>query len=167
MMPAAPSSRKGVVAGLNRLEEIVLVSLLAAMVLLGFLQILYRNILAVSLFWVDPLQRHLVLWIALLGASVATRQDRHIAIDILSGRLSPRGRFTVRLVVHLFSASVCFLLVLPALRFVQEEYLVGKPLALGIPIWLSESVMPLMLAVLGLRFLGKVWSDLAEMKRPS
>jgi TRAP-type C4-dicarboxylate transport system permease small subunit len=165
MMSAAPSSRKGFFALLNRLEETVLASLLAVMVLLGFLQILYRNILSVSLFWVDPLQRHLVLWVALLGASVATREDRHIAIDILSDRLSPRGRSALRLLVHLFSAAVCFILVAPALRFVQEEYPMGKILALGIPIWLSEAIIPLMMAVLGFRFLGKVWSDLAGLKR--
>ena len=159
MLPSS-SVWKRLASFLNHLEEIVLGSLLSVMVLLGLLQILFRNVLSVSLYWIDPLQRHLVLWIALLGASVATRQDRHISIDILSGRLSLRGQTIVRSVVHFFSALICLLLVIPAIRFVQEEYPARKILALGIPIWISETVMPLMLAVLGLRFLGKVWNDL-------
>jgi hypothetical protein len=47
---------------------------------------------------------------------------------------------------------------LPAIQFVQDEYQVGKILALGIPIWASQSIIPVMLAVLSLRFLGKTWA---------
>jgi TRAP-type C4-dicarboxylate transport system permease small subunit len=164
-MPTSPSAWQRVASFFNRLEEVVLGSLLSAMVLLGCLQVLSRNILSVSLFWVDPLLRHLVLWIALLGASVATRQERHISIDMLSGRLSARSHALIRAIIHLFSAAVCLLLVLPAIRFVQEEYPAGKILALGIPNWVSESIIPLMLAVLGIRFLAKFWNDLTQPNR--
>ncbi len=159
-MSAPPPVLARVLSFLNRLEEIVLGSLLIGMVLLGLLQILFRNILSISLFWVDPLMRHIVLWIALLGASVATREDRHITIDLLSGRLSSRSRSWVRLWIHLFAAGICFLLVMPAVDFVRDEYPMGRILALGIPIWVSEVVMPVMMAVLGLRFLGKAWAAL-------
>ena len=156
-MSIQPSASTRISSLLNRLEEILLGSLLISMVLLGSLQILFRNVLSISLFWIDPLLRHMVLWIALLGASVATRMDRHISIDLLSGRLPPRIRGWVQAGVHLFSAGVCFLLVLPAVHFVQEEYPMGKTLALGIPNWTSEAIMPIMMIVLGLRFLGKAW----------
>jgi TRAP-type C4-dicarboxylate transport system permease small subunit len=154
-MSIQPSALSRISSFLNRLEELLLGSLLISMVLLGSLQILFRNVLSISLFWIDPLLRHMVLWIALLGASVATRMDRHISIDLLSERLPPRIQVWVLTGVHLISAAVCFLLVLPAVHFVQEEYPMGKILALGIPIWTSEAIMPVMMIVLGLRFLGK------------
>lgn len=135
----------------------LLVSLLSLMVLLGFLQILFRNVISVGLIWIDPLLRHLVLWVAMLGASIATREDRHISIDLLSERLNRKSRPWVLGGIHFFSAVVCFLLVNPAVHFVQEEYRVGKTLTLGIPLWVSQSIMPVMLLVLGLRFLGKAW----------
>ena len=137
----------------ERLEEVLLVSLVILMVSLGFLQILFRNLISVGIVWIDSLVRHLVLWIALLGASVATRESRHISIDIISGRISP-GRYSkVQAAVHLFSALVCFLLVHPAVRFVQNDYVAGKTLAFGIPLWLSQAVMPAMMLVMGARFL--------------
>lgn len=157
-MPSPPSGLKKFFSMVNRTEEIVLVTLLALMVLLGALLILFRNVLAISLFWIDPLLRHLVLWVALLGASVATREDRHISIDLLPQQLSPQIRSWIQGGLHLFSAAVCFLLIMPAVRFIQEEYLTGKPLALGIPIWASQSIMPVMLTVLCLRFLTKAWN---------
>jgi TRAP-type C4-dicarboxylate transport system permease small subunit len=155
---------KKVVSFLNRLEEVLLCSLLTIMVLLGTLLILFRNVISISLFWIDPILRHLVLWVALLGASVATREDRHIAIDLLSRYLSPQKRFWVQGGLHLFSAGVCFLLIWPAVRFIQDEYLTGKPLALGIPIWVAQSIIPVMLTVLGCRFLSKTWAGFKNGK---
>ena len=76
---------------LNRLEEVLLIFLLALMVFLAFLPILFRNVIATGLIWIDPLLRHLVLWVALLGASQATRQERHIKIDLLSNYLPAIG----------------------------------------------------------------------------
>lgn len=149
---------------LNRLEEILLGFFLILMVLLGFLQILFRNVFSVGWFWIDPLLRHSVLWVALLGASAATREDRHISIDLLSGRIGSRNLSWVQAGIHLFAAVVCFLLIWPAVRFVQSEYEVGKILALRIPIWVSQSIIPVMLAVLSLRFLGKAWTFLTKEK---
>ncbi|MCJ7833121.1 MAG: TRAP transporter small permease [Deltaproteobacteria bacterium] len=157
-MPSSPSARSRISFFFNRLEEILLGFFLILMVLLGFIQILFRNVISVGLYWIDPLLRHSVLWVALLGASAATREDRHISIDLLSARLGPRTRYWVQAVIHLFAGVVCFLLILPAIQFVQDEYAVGKILALGIPIWVSQSIIPVMLVVLSLRFLGKTWA---------
>ncbi len=137
----------------ERLEEILLVFLVALMVFLGFLQILFRNLISIGIVWVDPLVRHLVLWIALLGASLATRENRHISIDLLSGYLSPALQRRVQGGLQLFSALICLLLVHPAIRFLENDYQAGRILALGVPMWLSQAIMPVMMLVLGVRFL--------------
>jgi len=137
----------------ERLEEVLLVFLVVLMVFLGFLQILFRNLISIGIVWVDPLVRHLVLWIALLGASLATRENRHISIDLLSGYLSPVLQRRVQGGLQLFSALICLLLVHPAIRFLENDYQAGKILALGVPMWLSQAIMPVMMLVLGVRFL--------------
>ncbi|MBI4767812.1 MAG: TRAP transporter small permease [Deltaproteobacteria bacterium] len=156
-MTSPAAGFKKILSFLNRLEEILLGSFLILMVLLGFIQILFRNVLSVGLYWIDPLLRHSVLWVALLGASVATRENRHISIDLLPEKLGDKSRSYLQGGINLFAAVICLILVHPAIRFVQEEYAVGKILAFHIPIWFSQSVIPLMLSVLGLRFLGKTW----------
>jgi TRAP-type C4-dicarboxylate transport system permease small subunit len=166
MIPSSSPLQK-VWTFLNRLEAYLLAFFLAAMLFLGLLQILFRNLLSISLFWIDPLLRHLVLWVALLGASAATGQDRHISIDLLSGRLPPRARSWLFAGIYLISAGVCFLLVMPAVRFVRSEYEVGKPLALGLPIWVSQAIIPVMLSVMGLRFLAKLPSLVKKKGPPS
>jgi TRAP-type C4-dicarboxylate transport system permease small subunit len=137
----------------ERAEEVLLVSLVILMVSLGFLQVLFRNLISVGIVWIDPLVRHLVLWVALLGASVAIRENRHITIDIISGHVSPGHYSKIQGAVQLFSALICFLLTFPAIRFVQNDYVAGKTLAFGIPLWFAQAVMPVMLLIMGGRFL--------------
>jgi TRAP-type C4-dicarboxylate transport system permease small subunit len=145
---------------LNKLEEILLVLLLLLMVLLAFLPILFRNVVSIGLIWIDPLLRHLVLWVALLGASVATREGRHIKIDLVAPHLSPSRQAGLSAGLNLLSALVCLSLVFPAVEFVQDEYEVGKYLIGSIPLWVSQAIIPLMMAVLGLRFLSAAGRNL-------
>jgi C4-dicarboxylate transporter, DctQ subunit len=149
----------------EQLEELLLVCLVFGMVVLGTAQILFRNVISIGLVWIDPLLSHLVLWVALLGASIATRENRHIVIEILPGRLSPAVRSRIKGGLQLFSALVCLFLVYPAVRFILDDYRPGKYLALGIPLWISQTVMPVMWLVLGVRFALQGVSNLFRKRK--
>jgi TRAP-type C4-dicarboxylate transport system permease small subunit len=150
---------------LNKLEEALLVFLLALMVLLAFLPILFRNVVSIGLIWSDPLLRHLVLWVALLGASLATREGRHIKIDLLTPYLGPGKQAVLSAGLHFFSAAVCLTLVLPAVEFVREERELAKYLIGVIPLWVSQAIIPVMLTVIGLRFGFAAWRNLRQRKQ--
>ena len=150
---------------LNRLEEALLVLLLGLMVLLAFLPILFRNVVSLGLIWLDPLLRHLVLWVALLGASVATREDRHIKIDLISPHLSPGKKTWFSVGIYFFSGAVCWSLVSPAIAFVRDEFQAGKFLIGGLPLWVSQSIIPVMLGVIGARFLFAAWRSFRHRDR--
>jgi TRAP-type C4-dicarboxylate transport system permease small subunit len=149
----------------EQLEELLLVCLVFGMVALGAGQILFRNVISVGLVWIDPLLSHLVLWVALLGASIATRENRHIVIEILPERLSPAVRSHIKGGLQLFSALVCLFLVYPAVRFILDDYGPGKYLTLGIPLWVSQTVMPVMWFVLGIRFMLQGFKNLITPTR--
>ncbi len=69
---------------LHRAEDALLVLLLSTMIVLASTQILLRNLFDSGFVWIDPLLRVLVLWLGLIGATVATRNNRHIRIDLLT-----------------------------------------------------------------------------------
>ncbi len=149
----------------EKLEELLLFCLVFGMVALGALQILFRNVISIGLVWIDPLLNHLVLWVALLGASIATRENRHIVIEILPERLSQTFRRRIKGGLQLFSALVCLFLVYPAVRFIVDDYGPGKYLALGIPLWASQTVMPVAWLVLGIRFILQGISNLVRKRK--
>ena len=146
---------------IHRVETTILVLLLSAMIALAGTQILLRNLFDSGLSWSDPLLRVLVLWVGMLGAMIATQQDKHIRIDLLSRYISPAWRqYTARL-NNLFSAIVCGLLAWHSGRFVYFEWQDGATLVNNIPIWIAEAILPFGFGVMTLRFallmlLGKV-----------
>jgi TRAP-type C4-dicarboxylate transport system permease small subunit len=91
---------------------------------------------------------------------VATRQERHIKIDLLSNYLPAANQRVVQGGLDLLAALVCLSLVGPGIDFVREEAQVGKFLILGIPLWFSQAIMPVMLAVIGARFVFAGWRHL-------
>jgi hypothetical protein len=52
--------------------------------------------------------KRLTLWLALLGASVATGQGKHINVDVVMRFLSPRARVPVAVLGWMVAAVVCF-----------------------------------------------------------
>ena len=133
-------------------EDGILVLLLMAMIALAGTQILLRNLLETGLEWGDPLLRVTVLWLGLLGAMAATRDDNHISIDIVSRFLPPRAKTASRLVTDLFTATVCGLLAYHGARFVLFEKEAGS-LAFGfVPAWVCELIMPFGFGIIALRF---------------
>jgi TRAP-type C4-dicarboxylate transport system permease small subunit len=136
------------------LEGALLALLLGTMIALSFLQIVLRNVANSGLIWIDPLLRHLVLWIGFLGAMFSTRVGRHINIDALS-RLMPRSLLrVVRVTTNLMAAFVCLLLSNASLKLVRDEATFGGTGFLGIPVWVLQIVMPIATLVMGSRFLG-------------
>ncbi len=134
-------------------EDTLLVVILTTLVLLATSQILLRNIWGTGIVWSDPLLRVLVLWLALLGAMAATRDNNHIRIDILSRFLPEPLRKLSRRITDLFAAVVSGLVAWHSARFVYLEWEDGNILFAAIPAWVCELIIPLGFGVMALRFL--------------
>ncbi|MEM9621755.1 MAG: TRAP transporter small permease subunit [Pseudomonadota bacterium] len=67
---------------LRRLEDLLLALLLSGMIGMAAAQVILRNLFDSGILWGDSAVRVLVLWVAMIGAMVASRQDEHIRIDI-------------------------------------------------------------------------------------
>lgn len=141
--------------GLSLVESGILILTLSVMVVIAFLQVILRSFFSFSILWGDPLLRHLVLWIGFLGASLATREDRHINIDALTRILQPSWRRRVRVVTNLFSALVSCFLVRASFVFVRDEFSAQTTLFLGIPLGLFVGIILIGFIVITLRFLLK------------
>lgn len=137
---------------LARLEDLLLAVLLTGMILLAAGQIFSRNLLSQGLLWGEPLLRLLVLWIALLGAMAATREGRHIRIDLLSRFLPAAAQAWSRRFTDAFSAVICGLMAWHAGRFVVDEWHGGLEFFSGVPAWSVQLIIPFGFAVMSLRF---------------
>jgi TRAP-type C4-dicarboxylate transport system permease small subunit len=74
---------------LDRWVERLVVLLVAAMVVAGFLQVANRFVLNVSLSWSEELQRYLNIWIVFLAVPIGYRRGAHLGMNMLFERLPP------------------------------------------------------------------------------
>jgi TRAP-type C4-dicarboxylate transport system permease small subunit len=144
----------------GRIEDVFLVALLAAMILLAAFQIFLRNVLDTGLIWADELLRIQVLWVGLMGAVVASRDHRHINIDILSRFLSRRFQVVAGAITDLFTATVCGLVGWHSGRFVIQEIEFGATGVGQLPAWIFAAIIPVGFGLIGLRYL---WSFLGRL----
>jgi C4-dicarboxylate transporter, DctQ subunit len=150
---------------IDRIETILIVVFLSAMMLLAFLQIFLRNVFTTGFAWGDMLLRNLVLWIGFIGATLATREGKHINIDVISRSLSPFVRGLAEFGIHLFSCFICGLLTFASLKFVRNEAQMGTTTLLGIPIWIMEVILPLTFGLMAFRFILRSMKSALSMKK--
>ena len=134
------------------IEDGLLVLLLSLMILLSIAQILLRNFFDAGISWGDPAIRLMVLWITLLGAMVATRENNHINIDILSYFISPKNQARIQRVTHLFAGVICGLISWHAISLVLMEKQDGTIAFASFPTWVGESIIPIGFGIMALRF---------------
>lgn len=120
-MPHPKSVLERVGGILAAVEDGILVSLLTVMIGLAGTQILLRNLWDTSIGWGDPLLRVTVMWVGLLGAMAASRDDNHITIDLVSRFLEGRAEAATRIITGLVGAVVCTALAWHGMRFVLFE----------------------------------------------
>ena len=137
------------------IERALLVLLFSLMIGLAFTQVVLRNVFSVGLIWADPLLRNGVLWLGFIGASLATRENKHIRIDLIGRNLKPRAARVVSVVTDLFMLAVCIVLADASLTFVRNEIGFEDTLVtigqFGVPTWWSQVILPAGFAMVSLR----------------
>ena len=142
-----------IITVLQKIEDGILIGLLLSMIFMAVLQIALRNLLDSGILWGDPLIRILVLWIGLIGAMIASRNDHHISIDVISRYLPDRIKKLTKLMTAIFTSLVCIIMTYFSLGFVIMEKKDGLTAVANIPAWACESIIPVSFAVISLRYI--------------
>lgn len=137
-------------------ENTCLSLLLFSMVGLASSQIFLRNFTGAGFSWADEALRLMVLWVAMLGAVAAARDDRQIAIDVLSRFMPEQAKRITLAAMNLFTAFLSGVLAWYCFEFVAEsrEY---EDVVLGdLPAWVFQSIMPAAFFLIAYRYL--IWA---------
>ncbi|MEJ2538147.1 MAG: TRAP transporter small permease [Calditrichia bacterium] len=150
-------------SGLAYVETGLIILILGSMVLLSFLQVLMRNFFDTGILWGDIFLRHLVLWVGFIGASLATREEKHINIDLLT-RLIPKKIVPfAKIVIDVTSVIICLVLVKAGWEFVSMEIEANTTLFQNVPSWYFEIIIPIGFALIALRFIFKIIEQIISM----
>lgn len=154
LLPRTRAARHGWRGLLHNGEEIALSLVLGAMALLPLTEILLRGVFRVGIANAAAIVQHLVLVLGMLGAVVALREGRLLALSSLGDSLPLKARAAARVFAAAVAIAVTGFLCLASYDFVLAEREGGNLLAYGIPQWTLQAAMPAGFAVLALGLLG-------------
>ncbi|MCA9771515.1 MAG: TRAP transporter small permease [Myxococcales bacterium] len=127
------------------------------MVALIFTQVILRYVFNTGLHWAEELARYLLIYAGFLGASIATKDRRHIVIDALP-RAFPPGSPAVAflgMLSNLISAGFCVFLVWVGWDFASRSMEMGRAsTSMELPLWIIQAAIPMASAIMAARFTG-------------
>ena len=132
----------------KRLDKLLgnfLVFLMVLIVLAVLWQVFSRYILNSPSSYTEEIARFLLIWIGILGAAYASGQQQHLAINILSPKLSPQSRIRLNIGINVLIILFCLLVfIIGGSNLVYMNYDLGQTsAALDLPLSVVYMVVPL------------------------
>ena len=181
---------------LNRLEEVIIVSLIAMATVITFVAVVHRygasnsaslarwagvhnlpylkytanwvytGLVAVHLSWANELSTYMFVWMAKFGAALGVRTGIHVGVDVFVKRLSPAARKPV--IVFALLCGALFTGVIGTLGALYVYELDPDQISpeLEWPSWIIYLCIPLGSYLMCFRFLQVMWRFLRTGKVP-
>jgi C4-dicarboxylate transporter, DctQ subunit len=131
-----------------------MITALAAMTLLTFLQVVLRYAFGTGFVWSLEVTTYLFAWLVLIGMSYGVRTQAHIAVDLVTAKLPPRAARRLGFVALACALAYCALMLYGSVLFVERLIALGNA-ARDIPVqrWALTAVMPFGFVLLAIRLL--------------
>ena len=148
-------------------ERVLLIVALITMVLAVFITAVDRwfDFIDLQWSWATKMALFLMIWSGFLGASIATKQRKHLSIDVAGRATTPNGKKIANFFANVIAAVFCFVLARVCLDLTLESREYGdKEGVFPIPIWIVQLMMPISLSVMGCRSIATIWRDSQEVE---
>ncbi len=117
--------------------EVIMCSLLVAMVAVTFTQVVSRYVLQISLSWSEEVARFLMMWLAMLGAAYGFKTKSHFAMTLVVNLFRERLRRVIALLITLVLTAFMSLFVVLALQLIFlamiDQTAPGTQISMAVP----------------------------------
>jgi len=141
---------------LVRLEDLVASSALLVMVLLPLSEIVARRFFGRGIPGSGPIVQHLTLWVGFLGAAIAAREGKLLALA--TGTFIPQGKWrrAADILAAAYGACASVVLAFGGWQMVMIERDTGTEIGAGIHAWVTQLVLPVSFALIAARLVWRV-----------
>src|SRR5215470_2913354 len=147
-----PAPRHGrVVTFLRRFESSVLVAAFLLSMVLPLVDAVGRRAGGFFVPGSGTWRAQLTLWLSMVGGLLATRERHHLTLSTAEAIGKVKVREAARVFSSSVAAAVCAVLAYSAWGVVMADRESGVMLSIGVPVWVSECVMPIALVLIAFR----------------
>ena len=154
---------------LDRLEEVLIASLMAAATFIIFLAVMHRYLIGIpflypilfpiNLSWAQELCIYMFVWVAKFGAAYGVRTGIHVGVDVVVNQLKSPWRNAVVLFGLLCGAFFTAVIGTMGAKFVIELYPTDQVSPdMELPRWIVFLCVPLGSYLMCFRFLQVTWT---------
>lgn len=133
---------EGVSRGCNQVAKMLLVAMSTVMAVTILLQVFLRYVVKASLPWSEELARYLMVWIGLLGASLAMHEGRHVGVTLVVDRAHGLLRKILTGTALIAVLWFLWLMLSEGTRLVQNIWQQRSP-AMNLPMAIPYAAIPL------------------------
>ena len=139
-------------------EYYLIVFLFTILIVVCFLQVLFRFVFNLPLAWTEELSRYVFIILIYCGASAAVLDNAHVRVELIDNVLSERGRFALDIAVKLLCAAVSLV--------IAYNSSLSKQLSasLRIPMAGLYALVAVMFCLIAFRFLQAVFKMIVRKK---
>lgn len=138
---------------LDKLESYLCRALLAGFVTLLFIQISARQVLGVSVTWIEELSVFMFIWFAYFGASYAARMAAHNRVSFHLNRLPRHVARLIEAVGDMFWIGFNIVLIIQSIRFIDALKPFVKAQTLGWQMKWVYLILPIAFTLMTIRIL--------------
>ncbi|MFF2889678.1 TRAP transporter small permease [Paenibacillus sp. NPDC057967] len=126
----------------NKLVGYIVGTMLMVMSVLVIVQIISRFVVDVPIHWTEELARYLMIYTVFLGAALALRHHKLIAVEVLAETIKPKPRKILKIAVMLI--TIVFMVILTVKGF-EMMPIVSKQTssAMGMPMSMAYMAIPI------------------------
>ena len=136
----------------DRLEEAFMIVALAFMTVLTVVQVVLRYGFGLGLVWSLEATTYTFAWLVLIGMSYGVRTEAHIAVDLVTSRLTPGGARVFAAIALVAALAYCALMIYGSSQFVERLMALGTNARdIPLPRWVLTGIMPIAFGLLALR----------------
>lgn len=135
----------------KRAEEYLATLALGGIMLLPLAEIFSRRFLGVGIPGSGPFAQHLTMWVGLLGAAIAAREGK--LLSLATGEFLPKGPIgnVAHIIAGAIGSFVATLFAFGGVALVKSDRLAGDMIANGVPVWVSDLVLPFAFGLIAIR----------------
>jgi TRAP-type C4-dicarboxylate transport system permease small subunit len=126
----------------NRAADVLAQVLLGVMVVVVFIQVIFRFFIQQPLSWSEEVARYVFVWIIWMGAAVVVKQGGHPGMDLLTKSFSPRWQRVTEVTMALLYAATLCTMVVTGFGLVYANMSQPSP-AMELPMGIPYAAVPL------------------------
>lgn len=148
---------------MGKIERFVLFTAIALMLVVTAVEVLDAKIFHANLMWTSEVNRILLVWCILSGASVAAGTRSHLGVEFLVAKIPKNVAKWVVLLTDIISVLVCVYMVISGIKLVTMQFSLGSVFSITRwPTPVAELAIPVCFTFVLIRILFTIYEDFTK-----